>query len=271
MSTTPPISNSKESAWFDERPKDGQLPEESLRLLESYSGIPPEDILEHVTKIRDEAWEVYPYPCIGQWRFLDNGITDCEEYGEVLKRLRRGEKLLDVACCFGQTVRQLVANGAPSENIYGSDLESGFIELGYKLFKDRDKLQSKFLVADIFNPASSLNDIKGKVDIVYAGSFFHLWGLEKQKEVSKAVANLLRPQPGSMIIGRQVGAITAVERSSATGSMFRHNVESFQELWKEIGDDLGVTFTVTATLKELGSHFFEKGDTRRLWFCVRRQ
>lgn len=265
------MSNSKDSAWFDEKPSDGQIPEESLHLLETYSGIPREDLIAHITKIRDEAWEVNPYPCIGQWRFLENGITNCDEYEEVLKRVGKGEKLLDVACCFGQTVRQLVADGAPSENIYGSDLEAVFIELGYKLFKDRDKLQSKFLVANIFDPASSLTDIKGKMDIVYAGSFFHLWGLEKQKEVSKAVAVLLRPQPGSMIIGRQVGAVTAVARGSATGDMFRHNVESFQKMWKEIGDDTGVTYVVTASLKELGKHFFEKGDSRRLWFCVRRQ
>lgn len=269
--STPADLLSQKSAWFDERPKEGQIPEESIRLLETYSGIPPEQLMQHITNIRDEAWKIFPYPCIGQWRFLDLGITDCEEYGEILKRVGGGEKLLDVACCFGQTVRQLVADGAPAQNIYGSDLEGGFIELGYKLFKDRDKLQSKFFVADIFDSASSLSDVRGQLDMIYAGSFFHLWGIKQQKEVSKVVANLLRPRPGSMIVGRQVGAVTAFERVSATGNMFQHNVESFQKMWKEIGDELGVTFVVTATLKELGKHFFEKGDVRRLWFCVRRQ
>jgi 2-polyprenyl-3-methyl-5-hydroxy-6-metoxy-1,4-benzoquinol methylase len=257
--------------WFDEHPKEGQIPEAARRLLETYSGVPPSEITDHVVNLRNEAWNVYSYPCIGQFRFLDNGLKDCEEYDEVLKRLQQGEKLLDMACCFGQTVRQLVADGAQAGNIYGCDLEAGFIELGYKLFKDRDKLRSKFLVADIFDPASALNDVKGNVDIVYTGSFFHLWGLEKQKEVSRAVALLLRPKPGSMILGRQIGAVTAVEKTSDYGTMFRHNVDSFKKLWKDVGDDLGVTFTVKATLKELSRDHFEQGDTRRIWFSIRRE
>jgi hypothetical protein len=127
------------------------------------------------------------------------------------------------------------------------------------------------LVADIFDPASALNDVKGNVDIVYTGSFFHLWGLEKQKEVSRAVTLLLRPKPGSMILGRQIGAVTAVEKTSDYGTMFRHNVDSFKKLWKDVGDDLGVTFTVKATLKELSRDHFEQGDTRRIWFSIRKE
>jgi hypothetical protein len=174
-----------------------------------------------------------------------------------------------MACCFGQTIRQLIADGAPAENILGCDLEPDFIELGYKLFQDRDKLQSKFLAANIFAPRSALTDLKGQVDMIYADSFFHLWGLEKQKEVSKRVASLLRPRQGSMILGRQIGA----EKSSALGTMYRHNVESFKKLWKEIGEDLGISFTVEAKLEVLtASHFMlDSNDTRWIWFAIKRE
>lgn len=257
--------------WFDEWPSERQIPETASRLLEIYSGISPENVVEHVVKVRNDAWKVHPYPCIGQFRFLEAGLDGSEEYEEVVKRLQEGQKILDMACCFGQTIRQLIADGAPARNIIGCDLQADFIELGYKLFKDRDKLQTEFLVADIFDPASVLIDLKGDVDMIYAGSFFHLWGMEQQKEVSKIVVSLLRPKPGSMIVGRQVGALTAGERTGPTGTMFRHNEDSFKKMWEEIGDDLGITFTVNATLKKLGNDHFMQDDTRRIWFSVRRQ
>ncbi|CAO2657113.1 Nn.00g032390.m01.CDS01 [Neocucurbitaria sp. VM-36] len=265
----------KKVDWYEENPAESEVPPAATRrLLETYSGIPSNEVFEHVVKTRDEAWEIFPYPCIGQFRFLEPSFKElATEYDEIVQRLRQGQKLLDMACCFGQTVRELVAGGAPAENITGCDLQAGFIEMGYKLFKDQGKLQSKFLVADIFDSNSELAKMGGQFDIVYAGSFFHLWGLEDQRKVSKAVANLLRPETGSMILGRQIGAVDAAEQISATGTMYRHNVESFKKLWKEIGDDLGVTFSVEATLQMLDpAHLdWHTNGTRRLWFVIRRE
>jgi SAM-dependent methyltransferase len=259
------------AAWFDERPSKDQIPPSARHLLETYSGIPPASVEEHVVNLRNEAWKIFPYPCIGQFRFLEAGIDGCVEYDEVVQRLCKGQKLLDMACCFGQTIRQLVKDGAPSDSIYGCDLQPDFIELGYKLFKDRDKLHAKFLVADIFDPSSRLQDLRGQIDMIYTGSFFHLWGLQQQKEVSRAVASLLRPQSGSMILGRQMGSVDAFERTSATGTMFRHNVDSFRKLWKEVGDDLGVVFIVEARLEKLNQDHFKGDDSKRIYFSIRRE
>lgn len=272
--SNPQDPGSTKNDWFDENPEESRVPPAATRrILESYSGIPSEDVFQHVVKLRDEAWKIFPYPCIGQFRFLEPSFAELEEYGEVLERLGEGQKLLDMACCVGQTIRQLVADGAPAENIYGCDLQQGFIELGYKLFKDRDKLGAKFLVADIFDSNSALAGLTGQIDMIYAGSFFHLWGLEKQKEVSKAVARLLRPEPKSMILGRQIGAVEAAEQTSATGTMYRHNVESFKKMWEEIGDDLGIKFNVEASLKTLtDTHSqWHTNGTRRIWFVIRRK
>ena len=35
-----------------------------------------------------------------------------------------------------------MVDGAPAENIYGTDSESEFMDLGYDLFRDRDMLKS---------------------------------------------------------------------------------------------------------------------------------
>ncbi|CAN9294441.1 unnamed protein product [Alternaria alternata] len=266
------INNAQITApsWFEENPSHDHIPSETRRLLETWSGIPSDDVLDHVIKLRDEAWKVHPYPCIGQFRFLEPSFSELpDEYDEIVERIRKGQKLLDMACCFGQTIRQLANDGAPTENIYGCDLQPDFIELGYSLFRDRAKLKTKFLVADIFDSKSALTDVKGQIDIIYAGSFFHLWGYEKQVEVSKAVVALLRPQPGSMILGRQVGATEPLEKDGPTGTMYRHNVESFKRMWKEIGDNLGIKFNVEAKLKPLSrDHLkFHLDNTKRLWDC----
>lgn len=263
-------SSGKNVAWFDEKPSESQIPPSARHLLETYSGIPPDKVVEHIVHLRDEAWRIFPYPCIGQFRFLEPGIDGLREYDEVVKRLREGETLLDMACCFGQTIRQLVNDGAPSENTCGCDLQKDFIELGYKLFKDRDKLRTKFVVADILDSSSSLHDLRGQMDMIYTGSFFHLWGLQTQREVSRAVALLLRPQAGSMILGRQMASVEAFEKTSATGTMYRHNVESFKKLWREIGEDLGINFVVEARLEKLNDDHFMGDDTKRIYFSVRR-
>lgn len=259
-------------AWFDAQPSADQIPPATRRLLETYSGIPPPEITNHVISVRNQAWQICPYPCIGQFRFLEAGLDQCDEYDEVLARVSRGQKVLDMACCFGQTIRQLVVDGAPAKNVLGCDLEAEFIDLGYELFKDRGKLNARFLTADIFDSHSVLMEIKGQVDIIYAGSFFHLWGLEKQKEACKKVVSLLRPQPGSMIVGRQIGAVEAAEQASATGTMYKHNAGSFKKMWKDIGAELGVQFAVQAQLKSLNEHHnWETQGTKRLWFSVRRE
>lgn len=265
----------KRVKWFEPYPNESEVPPAATRrLLETYSGIPSDKVFEHVVKLRDEAWEIFPYPCIGQFRFLEPSFIQLpSEYDEIVQRLREGQKLLDMACCFGQTIRELVAGGAPAENIYGCDLQPGFIDMGYKLFKDQGRLQSKFLIADIFDSNSELAKLKEQFNIVYTGSFFHLWGLEGQRKVSKAVASLLKPEKGSMILGRQIGAVEAAEQTSATGTMYRHNVESLKQLWKEIGDELGATFSVEAKLQELHDMHsrFQTDGTRRIWFVIRRE
>lgn len=263
-------------AWFDERPDDSQLSIDARNLLRNYSGIPTEEIEDHVVKLRNEAWEIFPYPCIGQFRFLDLSLKHTKEYQEILDRLAKGQRLLDMACCFGQEIRQLVADGAPSKNLYGCDLRKEYVELGYRLFRDHDRLQSRFLTADIFDDPSPLTELRGTFDVVYTGSFFHLFDYEDQIRVSKAVAQLLRPVKGSFIAGRQIGALNAAahdHRTNPTGKMYRHNPESLKDMWKKIGDDLGVTFFVEATLHELShDHFrFHTGDTRRIHFTIRRE
>jgi SAM-dependent methyltransferase len=276
MANQDSATSDRNVAWFDELPDNRQISPAARQLLESYGRISPDKVVDHVVQIRDEAWKVFPYPCIGQFRFLDLSLNQTKEYSDILQRLQQGQKLLDMACCFGQEIRQLVADGAPSENIYGCDLREEYIHLGYKLFGDQDTLRTKFITANIFDEKSALTELQGQFDMIYAGSFFHLWGYEDQVKASKSVAQLLRPQKGSTIYGRQVGSVNAETRShrtNPTGTMYRHNIESLQKMWREIGDDLGVSFTVEATLEDMDPEHFRSHtpETRRIHFVIRRE
>ena len=117
-------------------------------------------------------------------------------------------------------------------------------------------------------------EIKGGMDMVFVGDFFHLWGYEKQFEVCKRVVALLRPQSGSMILGRQVGATESCENQgpAGVGIMFRHNKESFKKMWKDIGDELGISFTVKVVLQPLSTAklVFDDNSVKRLSFAIHR-
>ena len=61
---------------------------------------------------------------------------------------------------------------------------------GYDLFLDRDTLRSKFFVADIFRQDSmDMAALEGRVDLIFAGSFFHLFDWDQQVAVAKAIVN----------------------------------------------------------------------------------
>jgi len=173
-------------------------------------------------------------------------------YQDVLERVKRGEKLLDLGCCFGQEIRQLVFDGAPSVNTYGSDLWGDFLSMGYELFKDKDRLQTTFLTADVFDDSSPLTNLAAQMNIVFVRAFFHLFNLEDQEKIALRIVQLLVLQPGSLVIGRQSGNENPGEysRSGDTSGRkhFRHNPQSWQELWDRVGQRTGSRWLVEADL-----------------------
>ncbi|CAF9913778.1 MAG: hypothetical protein ALECFALPRED_001367 [Alectoria fallacina] len=127
------------------------------------------------------------------------------DIGESVSQLDSSSRIIDI--------RKLVFDGAPSENILGADLRPEFIDLGYDLFCDRDTLKSKFLIGDVFDQTtcSAFRELDGKINIVYAASFFHLFNWEDQLGMTERVVRLLTPVEGSLILGRQMGNVNSGE------------------------------------------------------------
>jgi len=262
--------------WF--QPELEDVNPQARIILETYCKLASDEVVPHVLGIRDKAWKVFPYPCIGQFRFLDMPLGGFDAYPEIVERLKSGnDKYLDLGCCFGQDIRRLVADGVPDRALIGSDLQQGFLDLGYDLFKDKETLQSEFITADIFECESKLTALEGNIDIIHASSFFHLFGYEGQKKVARRVVQLLKPKKDSLLVGRQVGNVKAHEKESAasgSGNMFLQNVDSWKQMWKEIGEETGTDWDVKATLEDWplpGSTVsWHQEGTKRIFFSVRR-
>ncbi|MCJ1432757.1 hypothetical protein MMC27_002114 [Xylographa pallens] len=225
-------------------------------LLEKYSGIPAERVIPHVLEIRTLAFAIHPYPCIGQFRFLDLSISLHPYYRTLLSRLTSAHPptFLDLGCCFGQDIRKLVHDGAPGTALYGAELRGAFLDMGYALFRDRDTLAATFVAADVFaeGAADTLRGLDGRVDVVYTASFLHLFGWEGQVAVGRRVARLVRGK-GAVVFGRQVGSLRAGEYARATaggGSVYRHDGESFRRMWEQIGRETGTEWRVEVHMDE---------------------
>ncbi|KAF7529939.1 hypothetical protein G7054_g9695 [Neopestalotiopsis clavispora] len=216
------------------------------QLLEDYSGIRPDEVDEHILAIREKLWRIKPYGCIGRFRFLQLDFALDPRYQHALTLLKKrfsSNTFLDLGCCVGQVLRQLAHDGVSSSRLFGTDVEPRFMDVGYELFNDRKKLRSMFVAGDIFAEGDSptadpLRLLDGKMTVVHAASFFHLFGWEDQVRAAKRVVRLMKPRDKDcFIFGRQVGC----EDPSAQldGTRFLHNAESWQRMWDVVGVDTG--------------------------------
>ncbi|GLA28393.1 hypothetical protein ACMYSQ_003595 [Aspergillus niger] len=272
---TPQDGVNRQLSWYE--PELAQVKEPARTILAEYSKIPEEKIIDHVKQVRDRAFAVFPYPCIGSFRFLDISICNSSAYSEILSRLKDTSDIyLDLGCAMGQDIRHLVHQGAPQSQIYGSDLHSKFIELGYELFADRDTLSCEFITSDIFDDSSELFQRLGeKVDMINAASFFHLFDWDTQVKLAKQVMKLMKPKPGSIVVGRHVGDYNAgeLEAKELGSNIWRHDLDSWRRLWEQVGRETGTEWKVDVTGGEWKgiTKVAHNGETTfKMQFVVRR-
>ncbi|RAK97331.1 class I SAM-dependent methyltransferase [Aspergillus ibericus CBS 121593] len=266
----------RQYSWYE--PDLAQIKEPARTILVEYSKIPEEKIIDHVKQVRDRAFAVFPYPCIGSFRFLDITISNSPAYPEIMSRLKATDTYLDLGCAMGQDIRYLISQGAPQSQIYGSDLHPEFISLGYDLFADRTILHCPFIPSDIFDDNSELfHRLGGKVDIINAASFFHLFDWDGQVATAKQIVKLLKPKPGSIVVGRHVGDFTAGERAKGDSelkmTMYRHDLESWRRMWQQVERETGTRWEVEVTAEEWKDvrKIAHNGDTAfKMQFVVRR-
>jgi hypothetical protein len=171
-------------------------------------------------------------------------------------------------------MRKMALEGAPTGNMYGLEMHGGFIDLAYDFFGDRNTLKTHFIAGDLFDKSNpEIKAIEGSIDIAHLGMFLHLWDLEGQTRACERIVELMRPQTGSLIVGHSAGRVEAAEWFNPVGpSMFKQNVESFTEMWEEVGRRTGSRWVVSASLQETqieGRHW-DDPLARKLVFEVER-
>jgi len=259
---------STESPWF-RHSIGSRLKPEMQHLLETYSGIPREKIIPHIEEIRDKAWRTRPYPCVGSYAFLATPMLQTPLLEALVTRLQNGEKLIDLGTCFGQELRILASAGAPTENMFALDLVSEFWTLSFELFRDRDKMKAHFIKEDFMSTVDALpaqdvglRRLEGKVNIIHAGYFFHLFGWDDQ---IKALVNVVRlSQSGTTLVGHQIGRATAVEVTTpwknGERKAFYHNNDSWSMIWEEVQKKTDTKWQVECECIELGEFGLEIED-----------
>ena len=223
------------------------IPPNFSTLLEKYAKVPKEQQINHVLTLRNRAYSSHPYPCLGRFRFLDLDLSNHPLYPEILSRLKSAdptELLLDFGCCIGQDIRKLLLDGAPASKVYGSDLLPAFIDTGYELFRDASTFPRDHFVApaDAFDEAedNALTRFDGRVSVLHISAVFHLFGLDEQRKLARRCLKLLNRGKKCWVLGGQTANVRAGEYARATGKMrWRHNSESWAELWEEAAREHG--------------------------------
>ena len=162
----------------------------------------------------------------------------------------------------------MAAAGAPTHNMYASDIDPQFWEMSYDLYLDQGRMKARFILADILNPPLEMKKLRGQLDVVVALHFFHLFTWDGQVKALKEV--VLLSKPGTLLVGCQIGTTRPVGIKANVGSSgmtgagssnpFFHSLETFKELWLSVEQETNTQWNVDCSMLELAEFGMEKED-----------
>ncbi len=128
-------------------------------------------------------------------------------------------------------------DGCPSDNMFGLEKMAGYVEQAYELFGDRDRLHTRFIVADLLDTdVAEAQALLGTVDVAHAGMLLHVWPLEPQRRACERIVQFMSPRKGALIVGNSVGRTEPIVWPGPEGTpMYKHSPESFKSMWDDVG------------------------------------
>ena len=195
-----------------------------------------------VQRVRDAIYDEHPYPCIGLFRFMEFGLCRHPMYNTHVLPTLTGSRdakpedeplFLDVGTCISQDLRFLLHHAkptVPAQRLWGTDLSPAYIDAGYQLFQDEDRLPRDHLLApvDILSRVDADEDrlsiLDGKVSIVQVNSVFHLFDIDAQVQSAKRIIRTLDLRSSNRIsTTASNGTATSTDKKSKSGLLSKLN------------------------------------------------
>lgn len=138
----------------------------------------------------------------------------------------------------------LAFSGVDPDRIFGTDLEQAYLDLGFELFRDEHKLsRNHFIAGDMLQDPrdARLDPFVGKMTLINASSFFHLFDFALQVKAAERCIEFLDPNAKDvMVFGRMTGrAESGLVAGPGASKLFVHNAESWAQLWEQAGTSTG--------------------------------
>lgn len=187
-----------------------------------------------------------------------------------------GATLLEIGSFMGGDLRSLVADGASTKNLVATDVVR-FWDLGFEMFKDKDRFTCRFVQADMMDEKGSLQEFHHSVDIIHVSKVMHQWDWENQIKACHRLVQLSRQN--TMIVGDQMGGETAHELFPYPGlpGMWMHNERSWRMMWEEVSNTTSTKWeaeTWVRSIEDMGWERAEyewlRNDAIVLMFAVKR-
>ena len=244
-----------------------EIPEENpseLILDEDLQFISKWTLEFNLPKLRDYLFKLWlickksyhAYGCINAFVFLHPLLLRHFGYQALLAKMKSEptatpKKLIDVGCCFGQDVRQLILDGVSPKDIFAVDIHDGYWNVGREFFMDNLSHGSTRLdgISTIFDdfaqtyplPAECTNklvdSLKNNFDAVVCQNVFHVLTKVQTENIVKRICAMLKP--GGILIGVCIGskgeAMDWMPTPNGDGNRYLQSLKSLKELLEENG------------------------------------
>jgi hypothetical protein len=128
------------------------------------------------------------------------------------------------------------------------------------MFHDRDHFNAHFIEADILSETPAFAPLKGNVDIVEVAQVLHQWNWDGQIKAAKILSTFTKP--GSIVVGNQIGNPKSQEVSlkSLMIPVYKHNPDSFEKRWNQVGGEIGSKWETQAWLRSFEDMGWDPSD-----------
>ena len=163
----------------------------------------------------------------------------------------------------GSDIRSLVADGVSPNSLIASDVVN-FFDVGYEMFRDKNKFRCLFIESDIMKTDGPLSELNNSIDAIHISKVMHQWSFDQQVEACVRLVELSRP--GCIILGDQMGGATGHELYPYPDlpAHWMHDSASWFDLWKRVQEETTTKWEVNTHVKTIEEMGWDRRDYQYL-------